>query len=922
MTNHWVDLKNADVALIIGSNAAENHPMSFKWLQKGKEERGTIIINVDPRYTRTSAKSDIWAPIRSGTDIAFIGGIINYALTKGRVNWEYVRHYTNATFLVNPNFDFDTVTGQFTGFSGTAYGDKSTWQYQTDQRTGADGSVEAATPARFHAAGAAFTAAMVGRKLSLTSGAAAGTYVISAVIDAQTVDLTGLAAAADESAISWVLPGVPLRDETMEDENCVLQVLKRHYARYDTETVYQVTGCSAKDFYAVAQAFTSTSADNKVGTIMYAMGTTQHTCGTQNVRSYAILQLLMGNTGLAGGGINAMRGESNVQGSTDMALLYHIIPGYLKVPTASHTSLGSDPATANGIVYGQDQHSPAFLALTADQQAAAKASYLWNTTPITYDPKSANWWGNTPKYVVSLLKAWWGDHATAANEFAFHNLPKIDPATNYSYMSLFEAMTNGVIKGLFCFGQNPAVGGPNSEYEREALGKLDWLVCVDLWETETSIFWKRPKDKDGNPVDPADIDTEVWQLPAAGSYEKEGSVSNSGRWAQWRYKAVEPPGEARDDAWMLTKLVEALKASPPAQFPEGIQNLTWDYWGEGDHLDISKVAREINGQNVADGLQINGFANLKFDGSTTSGCWIYCGAFVNPADDPSAEAYGGNRMRRRDNANASDVSGIGLYANWSWSWPVNRRIIYNRASLRPDTQQPWDPSRAVILVDQNSTSANYKKPIQGDVPDGAWVTDPAMAGYRHPFIMRDEGHGRLFGMGLADGPLPEHYEPMESPLADSVVNGATHTPAVHIYPGELGQFANPAEYPYVGTSYRVTEHWQAGAMTRSIPWLGELMPYMFIELSHELAELKGIQSGDEVVVTSPRGQVRAHAVVTWRIKPLQVTGKTVHWLGVPWHWGYAGLFTGDSGNSLTPHVGDVNTRIPEFKAFLCNLNKA
>ena len=922
MTNHWVDLKNTDVALIIGSNAAENHPMSFKWLQKGKEERGTIIIHVDPRYTRTSAKADIWAPIRSSTDIAFISGIINYALTKNRINREYVRYYTNGAFLVNPNFDFDTVTGQFAGFNGTAYADKSSWQYQTDQRTGADGAVEAATPARFQAPGAAFTAAMVGRKLSLTSGAVAGTYAISAVVDAQTVDLTGLAAAADEGTISWVLPGVPLLDETMEDENCVLQVMKRHFARYDAETVYQVTGCSPKDFYAVAEAFTSTAAEDRVGTIMYAMGTTQHTHGTQNIRSYAILQLLMGNIGLAGGGINAMRGESNVQGSTDMALLYHIIPGYLKVPTASHTTLGIDPATALGIVHNQDQYSPSFRALTAEQQAAATASFLWNTTPATNDPRSANWWSNTPKYMVSLLKAWWGDHATSANEFAFHNLPKIDPATNYSHMSLFEAMANGVIKGLFCFGQNPAVGGPNAEYEREALGNLDWLVCVDLWETETSTFWKRPKDIDGNPVDPTTIDTEVWQLPAAGSYEKEGSVANSGRWAQWRYKAVEPPGEAMDDAWIISKLIEALKASPPAQFPEGIQNLTWDYWGEGDHIDISKVAKEVNGQNVADGTQVTSFSNLKFDGSTTSGNWLYCGAYVNPADDASAEAYDGNRMRRRDNANASDVSGIGLYANWSWCWPVNRRIIYNRASLRPDTQEPWDPSRAVILVDQNSTSANYKKPIQGDVPDGGWVTDPAMAGYRHPFIMKPEGHSRLFGMGLADGPLPEHYEPMESPLTNSVVNGATHSPAVYIYPGELGQFADSADFPYVGTTYRVTEHWQAGAMTRSIPWLGELMPYMFIEISHELAEAKGIKSGDQVIVTTPRGSVTASAVVTWRIKPMQVAGQTVHQVGVPWHWGYAGLFTGDSGNSLTPHVGDVNTRIPEFKAFLCNLNKA
>lgn len=904
MTNHWVDLKNADVVMIIGSNAAENHPMSFKWIQRAIDERDCTLISVDPRFTRTAAKAHHYAPIRSGTDIAFVNGIINYALSNNRFNEEYVRYYTNGAMLIDPDFDFDPTTGLFSSWSGSGY-DKSSWGYQTDAQSGTDGAVTTGS-GTFTASSGAFTDDMVGRRFGITSGADAGSYTIESVTSGTEIVLTGYSASADDTTVEWSLPGIPIKDMTLEDPQCVINLMKIHYSRYTPQAVYEITGCPPTEFLEVAEAFTSTGEEDRCGTIMYAMGTTQHTHGTQNVRSYAILQLLMGNIGLSGGGINALRGESNVQGSTDMALLYHILPGYLKTPRASNTTLGLDTSQSRDIVFNQDVYNADFQALSDDDKAEAMSSYLWKWAPQTDDLESANWWTHYPKYMVSLLKAFYGDAATSSNDFCYHHLGKVDDATNYSHLSIFHQMGEGTIKGLFCFGQNPAVGGPNAEFERDSLASLDWLVCVDLWETETSIFWKRPG------ADPASIDTEVWMLPAAGSYEKEGSIVNSGRWAQWRYKACEPPGDARDDAWIISQLVLELQSNPPGQYPEAITDLNWPYL-DGDHVDIDMVAREINGQNVADGTQVTNFVSLAADGSTTSGNWLYCGQYTE--DD-------GNKLKNRDNSNSSDVSGIGLYAGWSWCWPINRRIIYNRASLRPDNQEPWDPARAVITVDQDSTSATYKKPNAGDVPDGGWVTDPTMAGYRHPFIMKPEGHSRLFGMGLADGPMTEHYEPMESPLPNSVVNNAIHSPAVFVYPGALGTFADSAEYPVVCSTYRVTEHWQAGMMTRNIPWLGELMPYMFCEISHELAEEQGISSGDTVRVETIRGSVEAAAVVTWRFKPFQLGDKTVHQIGVPWHWGYAGLFTGDSGNSLTPHVGDCNTRIPEYKAFLCKVTKA
>ncbi len=805
MTQHWIDIGNSDCVMIIGSNAAENHPVSFKWVTKAMEN-GAKLISVDPRFTRSSSLADIYSPLRSGTDIAYIGAIINYALENDMIQRDYVVAHTNASFLVDPEFGFHD--GVFVGLADNKY-DKSHWAYQKD----------------------------------------AG--------------------------------GVVMKDPTLTDPNCVYQLLRKHFSRYTLEEASKITGAPVAKIKEVADTFCATCAPDKSATIMYAMGTTQHTHGTQNIRSYVILQLLLGNIGVAGGGINALRGESNVQGSTDHCILFHIIPGYLKCPTADNTDL---------------------------------ATYLDTWTPKSSDPRSANWWGNTPKYTVSLLKAFWGEHATPENDFAYQYLPK--RGANYSHIALFEAMHNGVIKGMIALGQNPAVGGPNSRFEREALDKLDWLVLVELWETETGTFWNRKVQGQPDSPDPASIGTEVFMLPAAASMEKDGSISNSGRWAQWRYAAVEPPGEAKSDLDILTEIQAELKKlyAQDGVFPEPITQLNWDHG-----TDPYAVARDINGYFLRDvdlpdkgksfkkGDLVPSFAFLMDDGSTSSGNWLYCASFTGD----------GNMMARREASNPTDDP-IGLNPNWAWCWPVNRRIIYNRASCNA-RGEPWAPQKPVIAYDRAAGK------WVGDVPDGGWppllkedgTPDPAA---KYSFIMRPEGHACLFAPGLADGPFPEHYEPVESPVGN-LMSGQQINPVITIWHQE--QIGDVSEYPIVATTYRVTEHWQAGAMTRNLPWLAELVPEPFVEISHELAAEKGIEHGDVVTVTSARAPngITLRAMVTKRLRPFDLGGRTVHQIGLIWHFGYAGYTCGASANELTPHVGDANTMIPEFKAFLCDVRK-
>ncbi len=783
MTNHWIDIKNADCIMIIGSNAAENHPISFRWVTKAMEN-GAKLISVDPRFTRTSSRADIYAPIRSGSDIAFVNGLMHYIIHNDLYNKEYLVDHTNASFLVDEGFGFSD--GLFTGYDNAKrkYG-KDTWKYQLD----GDGN--------------------------------------------------------------------PKKDPTLQDPRCVFQLLKKHLSRYTLEKVSTITGCPTELIVEVAKTYGATGARDKSATIMYAMGTTQHTVGTQNVRTYAMLQLLLGNVGVAGGGINALRGESNVQGSTDMALLFHIIPGYLKTPRVENQTL---------------------------------AEYLEKWTPKSNDPKSANWWQHTPKYVVSLLKAFWGDKAQKDNEFCYQYLPKL--SANCDHIAMFEAMYDGVIKGLICMGQNPAVAGPNVRKERKALQKLDWLVAVDVWETETGAFWADPE------VDAKKIGTEVFMLPAAASMEKEGSITNSGRWMQWRYQAVHPSGNAKSDLWILDRIYKELKklyANEGGAFPDPIVNLNWNY-GEGEEPDVHLVAKEINGYDHTTGKLMASFGKLKDDGTTSSGNWLYCASYTEA----------GNMAARRDPTDAPNK--IGLYPKWSWCWPVNRRIIYNRASC--DLQgNPYAPHKWVV-----KWNPEEKKWI-GDVPDGGWPP-----GEKYSFIMKPEGYARLFGFGLADGPFPEHYEPLEAPVKNAM-SSQQNNPVIKIWAGEMDDVGTVEKFPIIATTYRVTEHWQAGQMTRNNPWLVELMPDMFVEMSKSLAQAKGVKNGDRVRVSTARGHIVAYAVVTSRFKPFRLNGKAYEQIGLPWHFGFKGLAKGDSANSLTPHVGDANTNIPEYKAFLCDVEK-
>ena len=838
MTNHWVDLKNADYILVIGSNCAENHPASMIWIHKAMDERNAKLIVVDPRFTRTASQADVYAPIRSGTDIAFFGGLMKYVMDNELYHKDYVVHYTNAATLINPKFkgpaDLDGLFSGFVDDDGDGFGkyDQSTWAYQAD----ADGN--------------------------------------------------------------------PRRDETLQDPNCVFQIMKRHYARYDLDTVSKITGCPRDKLELVYKTYAESGAPDKTGTILYAMGQTQHTVGSQNVLAIAIVQLLLGNIGRPGGGVNALRGESNVQGSTDMGLLAHNLPGYLGTPTASkHPTL---------------------------------KDYLEKETPKT------SYWTNKPKFFNSLLKAWWGNYATADNDFAYNYLPKVENAANHYWIPLFEAMYAGTVKGLWIMGQNPAVSGPNVRFEREALKKLNWMVVQEIFDTETTSFWRAPGEH------PADIQTEVFVLPAADAMEKTGSIVTSGRLIQWRPKVAEAPGEALPDHQILNLIALKLKElyqAAPGPFPDPILHLNWDY---GAELDIEKVAQEINGYAVEEvkdkdgnvlakkGEILKSFGVLQADGTTACGCWIYTGYFAL-ADDGTGVQMPATKWRGQ-----KDPGGLGNYPYWAFAWPANRRIVYNRCSADPDGN-PWAEDKKLIWWDPKADSGLKDaagKPILGkwggyDVPDFVATKAPTAAGGKDPFIMRTDGKGGLFAP-LNEGPLPEHYEPVESPVAQNLLSSRMYNPVIKIWKTNEGQdigdnWGTPDKFPIVATTYRVCEHWQAGGMSRWLEWLVETHPETFVEMSKELAAEKGIQNGDVVKIRSARGEIEAVAIVTARFKPFTVNGRTVHQVGMPWHWGWKGL-TYDKGegkqyvqgcaNELTPHVGDGNTTIPEYKAFLVDLEKA
>jgi formate dehydrogenase major subunit len=835
MTNHWIDIRNADVILVMGSNPASNHPISMKWVMRAKE-RGAKLIVVDPRFTQTAAKADVYAPMRSGTDIAFLGGMIKYILDNNLYFKDYVVNYTNASFLVNPDFKGPgELNGLFSGYDEkTRKYDKKSWSFQIDEN------------------------------------------------------------------------GIPKKDPSLKDPNCVFRILKKQYSRYNLDTVSSITGTPKDKLLEVYKIYSSTGKPNRAGTELYAMGWTQHTIGTQNIRSMTIIQLLLGNMGIAGGGINALRGESNVQGSTDQGLLFNTLTGYLPTPTGPLVDL---------------------------------KSYIEKYTPKTKEPKSVNWWSNRGKYITSYLKAIYGPSAMKENDFAYAYLPKLDEGMNASWLNLFYKMWQGKIDGFFAWGQNPACSTPAAKYVRDALGKLKWMVTVNLFDNETASFWKGPG------MNPKDIQTEVFLLPAASSVEKEGSLSNSGRWAQWRYKAIEPIGQSKPDSDIMNELyfrVKSLYLQQGGKFPEPIVKLTWNY-GEKDanskvkEVNIHNVAKEINGYYLEDvydktatppkllgkkGDLCASFVHLQADGTTSCGNWIYSQSYTQK------EGKVINMMARRGK---TDPTGLGIYPEWSWAWPVNRRVLYNRAAVDPNGK-PWDSKRAVIKWDPIKEDPVSKKPgtWAGDVPDGP---APPMATEKGklPFIMMSTGVGGIFGPGLADGPLPEHYESLECPLEENLLSKQRINPAVSLkIQQELGvdlakYYSCDVRYPLVATTYRVSEHWQTGVMTRHQPWQLEMQPQMFVEMSKELASEKGIQNGEKVTVFSARGEIWAIAIVTDRFRPFKIAGSTVHQVGLPWHFGWQypeDGSGGDSSNILTPFIGDANTMIPESKAFMVNVKKA
>ena len=838
MTTHWCDFQNTDVIMNIGSNSVENHPVSAKWLNKA-HENGAKWIVVDPRYTRTAEMADIYCPIRPGTDIAFYGGLYNYIIENDLWQHEYVLNYTNASYLLDPDFEFDPETGLFSGW---------------DEETG-------------------------------TYSAASWHYQVEEEVEWDTSEDGAYAWAVADGVPEFTPPvkEVPKRDETLEDPMCVWQQFKQHYSRYDMDTVCSICGMDKETLELVYSTYASTGAPDKAGVILYALGQTQHTYGAQNTRAMSVLQLLLGNVGIAGGGVAALRGEPNVQGATDMGMLVNELPGYLKWPNTT----------------------------------GRKSLRDW----LEGETYSDGYYTNKPKFMVSFLKEWFGDNATVDNDYGYDWLPKVPSevgAQDYTHISTFELMSSGVIKGYFNWGMNPCHSAPNAGFARRSMANLDWLVVTDQVPTEAATFWKAPD------MTPADIQTEVYYLPCALIYEKPGTILNSGRWIQWRYQAVEPWEEAKPDyeiVDLLWREIVRLYEEEGGANPDPVLNLKWDYYVDGK-IDPRPVSWALNGYRV-DGTDCNttsddpqvdllaGYSEMAADGSTACGMWIYSG-FWNNSDaplDPSQQPIG-----RRDNA---DESGLGLYSNWAFAWPNNRRILYNRASADPEGK-PWNPDK--VLVEW--TGDEWRQVDVGDFTTAS--NGEPVPPNNNAFFMLWEQNARLESYSMVDGPLPEHYEPFETPLSENIMNGSLNNPTF------LGKnYASTGhgtvdEYPIVATTYSVTEHWQTGGQSRACPALVEAMPTQFIEISEELAAEKGIASGDKVHVWNNRGSVVVDAVVTKRMKPLTVNGKTQHQIGLTHHYGWAGVFgTSDSMvNDLTPNVGDPNSQTPEYKAFLVNIEKA
>jgi formate dehydrogenase major subunit len=790
-TTFQQDLQHSDCIVIQGSNMAECHPVGFQWVMEAKR-RGATIIHVDPRFTRTSAVADMHVPIRAGSDIVFLGGIVRYILENNRFFREYVVNYTNAAKLISADYrDTEDLDGLFSG-----------WQAE-------------------------------GRHYN---------------------------------ADSWAYTGGS--DPTLEDPACVLQITRRHFARYTPQAVEEICGVPRALFLRVAETLCRNSGRERTSAFCYAVGWTQHTVGVQYIRTAAIIQSLLGNMGRPGGGIMALRGHASIQGSTDIPTLFNLLPGYLAMPRAGET--------------------------------ADFSHYL-------EENRRAGWWSEFPKYIVSLLKAYFGGAARHDNDWCFDYLPLL--TGDHSHMSTYTLMAGGGVKGYFVMGENPVVGSMNGSLQCTAMRKLDWLVVRDFQLTETADFWKQH---------PAETPTEVFFFPAATHTEKDGSFTNTQRLLQWHHKAVEPSGDCRSELHFILHLGRRLRnmyAGSGDAKDRPLLDVTWDYPTEGqiEEPNAEAVLREINGFEIDGGAPLAGFADLKDDGSTACGCWIYAGSY----------AEGVNRTaRRKPHGEQSWVA-----PEWGWAWPANRRMLYNRASADPDGK-PWSERKKYVWWDE------AKQQWTGhDVPD--FIKDRAPS-YRpaegatglaaisgiDPFLLNIDGKAWIFApKGLDDGPLPTHYEPQESVIRNPL----------------YGQQCNPRrmewnrpdnryhkawgdpEFPYILTTYRLTEHHTAGGMTRWLRWLAELQPEMFCEVSPELAAETGLTNGGWATVSTARATIETRVLVTARLRPLRIKGRLVHQIGLPYHWGTEGIVRGDSTNYLISFVADPNVSIQESKAFTGNI---
>ncbi|WP_346082160.1 formate dehydrogenase-N subunit alpha [Gibbsiella dentisursi] len=802
MTNNWVDIKNANLVLIMGGNAAEAHPVGFKWVIEAKTQNDATVVVVDPRFNRSAAVADLYSPIRAGSDAAFLLGVIHYLIENNKIQSEYVKNYTNASFLVREDYTFHD--GLFSGYDAEKRQyDKHTWFYQLDEQ------------------------------------------------------------------------GYARRDTTLTDPRCVWNLLKQHVSRYTPELVSRICGTPQDDFLKICALLAETCAPDRTATILYALGWTHHSGGAQIIRCAAMVQLLLGNIGMPGGGVNALRGHSNIQGYTDLGLLSTNLPGYMPLPSEKQ----------------------------ADYQ-----SYITQITPACLGQNEVNFWHNTPNFFVSMMKSFWGDKASAQNQWGYDWLPKWDRL--YDVLTQAELMAQGKMNGYIVQGFNPLAAFPDKNKSARALAKLKYMVVIDPLVTESSNFWQNHGEM--NDINPADIQTEVFRLPSSCFAEEDGSIANSGRWLQWHWAAAEPPAEALHDGKIIGRLFTQLRdmyRREGGANPEPVLNMAWDYHDPADPTP-EEIAREANGKALADitdaagnvvvkkGQQISAFSQLKADGSTSSFCWIYAGSWTEE----------GNQMDSRDN---SDPSGLGCTPGWAWSWPANRRILYNRASVDPQGK-PWDAKREIIRWDG-------AKWVGFDVADYSQAAPGSGVG---PFIMNQEGVGRLFALDkMNDGPFPEHYEPVETPIGTNPLHPAVvSNPAARIFADDLQNMGRAEEFPYVATTYSITElfrHWTKHARLNAI-----VQPEQFIEIGEALASRKGIAQGDEVRISSKRGFIKAKAVVTKRIRPLLINGSEVETIGIPCHWGFEGeTRKGFLANTLTPSVGDANSQTPEYKAFLVNVEK-